>query len=160
MFRTEATGLQMTSGAVDTVTRSPDETRLAGRQLSRELRGGEVVLVHGVLGAGKTVFVSGLAAGLGAQTWRGSPTFALVNEYETSPYLVHVDLYRLSEAEAETLGLEEYARRDSVLVSEWPERAAPYMRSLASRAVIDVWLEALGPEERALRVVWSPRGAA
>jgi tRNA threonylcarbamoyladenosine biosynthesis protein TsaE len=71
---------------------------------------------------------------LGVVHWQGSPTFALVNEYDTAPRLYHVDLYRLSGHDAEELGLEEYVRDDSLVVVEWANRAPGLLADLARRA--------------------------
>lgn len=107
----------------------PDEdaTRRAGRTLGSALSPGDVVLLDGALGSGKTVFVRGLAEGLGAGAGEvASPTFALVHEYGPAgepPRLVHADLYRLSAEEAaraEDLGLEEARARGAVVAIEWP----------------------------------------
>lgn len=155
MFGRERTTSQMMDSRRERLTRSPNETRELGKRIGAQLQGGDVVLLHGNLGAGKTVFAAGLAAGLGAENFRGSPTFALVNEYETWPRLFHVDLYRLSESEAEDLGLEEYVREDSILVCEWSERAEPYLRSLASHDVIDVEIELANDESRYVTVGWT-----
>lgn len=123
------------------ISESDAATRALGAALGARLHGGEVILLHGTLGAGKTVFAAGIAAALGAPAWRGSPTFNLIHEYETGPWLYHADLYRLDGCQVEALGLEEYVRPDSVLVVEWPERAEGYLRSLASGIVVDVHLE-------------------
>ena len=103
---------------------SADETRAIGRRLARGLRAGDVVLLHGDLGAGKTTFAQGVAAGLGIAGAVQSPTFTLVNEYDGPIRLYHLDLYRLSgSAETAGLGYEEYlAPADGVSLVEWPER--------------------------------------
>lgn len=102
---------------------SAEETREAARRFAPELRPGDVVLLYGDLGLGKTCFVQGLAEGLG---WPGavvSPTFSLLQEYETEPPLGHADLYRLETAAAVYgLGLEELTDTGYVLAVEWPSR--------------------------------------
>ncbi len=103
---------------------SEEETRRAGSDLARRLRPGDAVLLEGDLGAGKTVFVKGLAEGLGLDPDEvTSPSFALVHEYGPAgrpPVLVHADLYRLppGSGAVEDLGLE--ARGDAILAVEWP----------------------------------------
>ena len=105
-------------------TNSDAETQEAARQLASTLRPGSVLLLSGDLGAGKTTFVRGLAAGLGIPPADvSSPTFTLVHEYRGPGLtLYHADLYRLASASLEELGLEEPAVRNAVLVIEWPER--------------------------------------
>jgi tRNA threonylcarbamoyladenosine biosynthesis protein TsaE len=108
----------------DTETRSPEETEALGERLSAGFRGGEVVLLSGELGAGKTAFVRGLARGLGADPEEvASPTFVLLTSYRGRLTLHHADLYRLAdEAEDHELGLEELPGPRGVLAVEWAER--------------------------------------
>jgi tRNA threonylcarbamoyladenosine biosynthesis protein TsaE len=109
---------------VETIlTSSEEETSAAGARVAARLRGGDVVLLHGDLGAGKTAFVRGLALGLGASPEDvSSPTFTIIQEYRGRVTLYHVDLYRLQPAEAADLGLDELADRDGVVAIEWAER--------------------------------------
>jgi tRNA threonylcarbamoyladenosine biosynthesis protein TsaE len=104
-------------------TRSEDETMAAASDLAATLQPGAVLLLSGNLGAGKTAFVRGLAAGLGIDPGEvSSPTFTLVHEYRGGRLpLYHADLYRLDRAAAEDLGLDQ-AGIDGVLAIEWPER--------------------------------------
>jgi tRNA threonylcarbamoyladenosine biosynthesis protein TsaE len=105
-------------------TGSEAETSAAGESLGRSLRAGDVVLLYGDLGAGKTAFVRGLARGIGANPDDvSSPTFTLVQEYAgKSLTLFHVDLYRLEPAEIDDLGLEDLVSGDGVVAIEWAER--------------------------------------
>jgi tRNA threonylcarbamoyladenosine biosynthesis protein TsaE len=106
-----------------TVTTSEEETAAAGERLGARLGGGDVVLLYGDLGAGKTAFVRGLARGLGADAADvSSPTFTLVQEYHGRLTLYHVDLYRLEPKEVDDLGLEELVLGDGVVAIEWAER--------------------------------------
>jgi tRNA threonylcarbamoyladenosine biosynthesis protein TsaE len=104
-------------------TLSEDETEAAGERLARQLRGGDVVLLYGNLGAGKTAFVRGLARGVGAPVEEvSSPTFTLVQEYAGRIPLYHVDLYRLEPREVDDLGLEDLIAGDGIVAIEWAER--------------------------------------
>jgi len=106
------------------LTHSEDDTQAVARSLAETLEAGNVVLLSGNLGAGKTAFVRGLAAGLGIDAAEvSSPTFTLIHEYRGGRLtLYHVDLYRLDSAATNDLGLEEMGVRDGVLAIEWPER--------------------------------------
>jgi tRNA threonylcarbamoyladenosine biosynthesis protein TsaE len=109
------------------LTRSPGATRTVGGAVAALLRPGDVVVVAGELGAGKTTFVQGVAAGLGVADGVVSPTFTLAREYEGRHRLVHVDLYRLSHGqEVLDLGLEELGD-DAVLLVEWGDVALAYL---------------------------------
>lgn len=108
-----------------TVTRSAAETERLGRATGQALRGGETLALYGELGSGKTVFVRGLAVGLGAPSRAvSSPTFVLVHEYPGRLRLVHADFYRIEqESELRHLGLPDYQDGVTVLAIEWAEKA-------------------------------------
>lgn len=105
-------------------THSEDETAAAGRELAAGLAAGDVLLLYGNLGAGKTAFVRGLAEGLGVPRDEvSSPTFTLIQEYRGGRLtLFHVDLYRIEDPrEFDELGLDEIAE-EGVLAIEWAEK--------------------------------------
>jgi tRNA threonylcarbamoyladenosine biosynthesis protein TsaE len=110
---------------------SEEETAAVARTLSERLVPGDVVLLSGDLGAGKTAFVRGLAQGLDIDPDHvSSPTFTLVHEYHGARLtLYHADLYRLERAATDDLGLEEAV--DGVLAIEWPERLAHPLDGIA-----------------------------
>jgi tRNA threonylcarbamoyladenosine biosynthesis protein TsaE len=116
---------------VNTISRSEEETAAVARTLAARLHAGDVVLLSGELGAGKTAFVRGLAEGMGVDPeYISSPTFTLIHEYRGPDLtLYHADLYRLERAEADDLGLEEAV--DGVLAVEWPERLAHPLDGIA-----------------------------
>lgn len=102
--------------------RSEAETRELGRSVGRAARSGDVVALHGPLGAGKTVFAQGVLAGLGCTGPCPSPSFTLIHAYRGRLPAYHVDLYRLGPgAVAEDLGWEEILGGDGVAVVEWAE---------------------------------------
>ncbi|CAN5783534.1 tRNA (adenosine(37)-N6)-threonylcarbamoyltransferase complex ATPase subunit type 1 TsaE [soil metagenome] len=114
-------------------TYSPDATHALGQRLGQFLQAGQVIALHGDLGAGKTVLTQGIAASLQISKRVTSPTFTLVNEYVASGdrQLIHIDSYRLGDSlveaaqEAATFGLEELLATDNaIVVIEWAERVA------------------------------------
>lgn len=116
----------MTGGAV--ISRSAGDTEGLARALAPVLEPGDVVVLIGDLGAGKTTFVRGLAGGLGATGPVVSPTFTLAREYRGRLPVLHVDVYRLDRAqEVLDLGLEDLADDDAVIVVEWGDVAAAYL---------------------------------
>jgi len=107
----------------EVITATEEETSAAGERLALGLGAGDVVLLFGDLGAGKTAFVRGMARGIGASVEDvSSPTFTLVQEYQGRVTLYHVDLYRLEPAEIDDLGLEELIGGDGVVAIEWADR--------------------------------------
>ena len=128
-------------------TNSEAETIAVGRDLGRRLAAGDVVLLEGPLGAGKTAFARGLAEGLGCDTAAvASPTFTIVHEYPGPVPLQHVDLYRLNPAEVDDLGLEDLMD-GQVLAVEWPDR----WRQAPSGALL-VSIEPAGGDRRQIRI--------
>jgi len=110
------------------ITHSEDETRSEGQNLARSLEAGDVVLLTGDLGMGKTVFARGIAQGLGVpEDEVRSPSFTLVNRYRGRVTLYHIDLYRIDRPEdLDELGLDEILGGDGIAVVEWAERLGPY----------------------------------
>ena len=126
-------------------TESPEETRHLGTGLAKALKGGEVILLCGRLGAGKTCLTQGIAWGLGIQEYVRSPTFVLISEYQGRLTLYHMDLYRLDDVmEIEELGLDDYIYRDGVSVIEWAEKAL----SLLPQESLLVNIEFAGADRR------------
>ncbi len=108
-------------------TQSEEETAAIGREVASTLSAGDVLLLYGDLGAGKTAFVRGLAEGLGIRRDEvSSPTFTLIQEYRGGRLpLFHVDLYRIDDPrEFDELGLDEIAE-DGVLAIEWADKLPP-----------------------------------
>ena len=106
------------------ITRSVEETREAGRRLADRLRAGDVLLLEGELGTGKSELTRGIAKGLGVRETVTSPSFTILNVYESGRLpLYHFDWYRLeSEEELYELGMDEYLGGDGIAVVEWPGR--------------------------------------
>lgn len=140
-------GQTFRSGVME--TGSEEETSAAGETLARTLRAGDVVLLYGDLGAGKTAFVRGMARGIGANAEDvSSPTFTIVQEYTgPSATLYHVDLYRLEPAEIDDLGLDDLVAGDGIVAIEWAERWPGRPDD-----VIEVRLEHLDDERRRIRI--------
>ena len=108
------------------ITKSPEQTELLGKKLAAFLRPGDVIAYYGELGAGKTAFTRGLAAGLGIREAVTSPTYTIVNEYLSGRMpLFHFDMYRLSSSEELfDIGWEDYLARGGVCAVEWSENVA------------------------------------
>ncbi len=103
------------------ICNSAAETLLIGEKLSKSLKGGEIIGLGGELGTGKTVFVKGVMRGLGYNGYVKSPTFTIVNQYNTPELrVIHMDIYRLSSfEELKLIGFESYLSPDTILLIEW-----------------------------------------
>lgn len=105
---------------MEIITHSKEETVKFAEEYGKTLKKGDVVLLKGEMGAGKTVFTKGVALSLGIKAEVTSPTYAYLNDYDGK--LFHYDCYRLSSGEdAEALGLTEYFYSDGICVIEWSE---------------------------------------
>lgn len=132
---------------------SADEMRQLGREMATSLQPGDVLLLHGDLGAGKTTLTQGIAQGLGVNSPVQSPTFTLVREHQgSSMKLYHLDLYRLEDPdELENIGYETYTDPpDGVSVIEWPERAGDWL----PRRFTLVRIDHLGVDRRRVTVTF------
>jgi len=131
------------------ITDNESDTVREGEKLGRTLKPGAVVALFGDLGAGKTAFTRGLAAGLGITMSVSSPTFTIVNEYPGAVPLFHFDMYRLeSENELFDIGWDDYLERGGVCAVEWSEKVP----GAFFPGTISVRLENLGGDTRRLEI--------
>jgi tRNA threonylcarbamoyladenosine biosynthesis protein TsaE len=131
-------------------TRTPAETEAAGAELAARLRPGDVVLVTGELGSGKTTFVRGASRALGVTDPVTSPTFTIGHIYDGGELeIAHLDLYRLLSLSGEDPGLlDDYLTPQRIGFVEWPEAAAPRLERVAAR----VSIEHLGEDRRGIEI--------
>ena len=121
------------------VTKNAAETRKLGAKLAEQLQAGDVVLLEGELGAGKSELARGVARGLGVQETVTSPSFTILNVYESGRVpLYHFDWYRLeSSGELYELGMDEYLGGDGIALVEWPDRCPDAVPADCLRIRID-----------------------
>ena len=131
---------------LDTITHNPIQTRSLAAELARSLKPNSILALYGVIGAGKTRFVQGLAQGLGVRALVNSPTYIIINEHADGRLpLFHADLYRLhSQDEVIDIGLLEYFERGGVTVIEWAERA----ENLLPDTTLHIHIEPVGRLKR------------
>lgn len=133
-------------------TASAEETRALGARIAALLEPGDIVLLHGDLGAGKTTLTQGIGAALGLAQLAQSPTFSLVVDIPLPNGLVlrHIDLYRLDDpSDLDALGFEDLmSDPDAITLIEWPERAEGALPD----AYLLVELETTGPDRRSIRL--------
>ncbi len=131
------------------ITRTPEETRELGRHVGTLAQPGDVYLLSGNLGAGKTCFTQGVARGLGIEEYVMSPSFVILREHQGRLPLYHIDLYRLESVdEAAELGLDDYLYGKGVCVVEWAERA----RNVLPSDNLMVHIDYAGDDERCFRI--------
>ena len=130
-------------------TEGPEQTAALGAALARELRPGDVVLVAGEIGAGKTTFVRGAARELGVSGRVTSPTFTIGRRYSGRVAVSHLDLHRLAGLEGEDPALlADYLDGEAIAFVEWPEIAEPVLDRVARR----VTLTHLGGDRRRVEI--------
>jgi tRNA threonylcarbamoyladenosine biosynthesis protein TsaE len=138
-----------TCDQVELETTTPGETEAAGAELAAGLAPGDVVLVTGELGSGKTTFVRGAARALGVHGPVTSPTFTIGHVLPGCPEIAHIDLYRLGSLAGEDPALlDDYLTPERVGFVEWPEAAGPRL----GRVVARVRLEHLGGDRRRITI--------
>ena len=134
------------------VTHSPTETRSLGEALSKGLRPGDVLVLQGGMGAGKSEFTRGIARGLGISGPIASPTFTIMQAYDSGRLpLYHFDWYRINDAEELfEIGAEEYLQGDGIAVVEWAERAS----ELLPDSYLQISLsKGAGDDERIIEII-------
>jgi tRNA threonylcarbamoyladenosine biosynthesis protein TsaE len=133
-------------------THSPQETIALGRELAAMLTPPKVVLLRGDLGAGKTTLVKGIAEAFSAASQEDvtSPTFTLIHEYRgPKASLFHIDLYRIdTQRELDTLALDDLMSEDSILLIEWGEKFARFVRERD----LEIAIERLGENDRRIHI--------
>ena len=128
-------------------TYSPEETIALGEKMARDLKKGDVIALEGDLGAGKTVFVKGLAKGLGVHDhlYVNSPTFVIIKEYQGRLNLYHFDVYRLDEEHfSDTLDYRRYFYGDGVAVVEWADK----IKNILPGEYLEIRIAHVGEMER------------
>ena len=137
-------------------TIGPDETEAVGARVASGLRAGDVVLVEGELGAGKTTFVRGAARALGATVPVTSPTFTIGQRYPAPVPIAHLDLYRISDLRAEDPELlADYLAPDTITFVEWPSHGEREVAALG-RVAARVRIEHAGGDRRTVTVERPP----
>ena len=117
------------------LSKSREDTVAFAAEYAKSLRGGDVVLLDGDMGAGKTVFTKGVAIGLGIEEEVTSPTYAYMNDYDGR--LFHYDCYRIESVEqAERLGLADYFDMGGVCIIEWAQNIAPLLPRIVKKVTI------------------------
>jgi tRNA threonylcarbamoyladenosine biosynthesis protein TsaE len=132
---------------LNTTTHSPEETRQLGEKIGQLTQAGAVVALYGDLGSGKTIFVQGLARGLGVPDdyYITSPSYTLINEYPARHILFHVDLYRIENTiDFEDIGLYEILHGNGVTAVEWADR----LREDLPDEHLNIKLEIMGDDSR------------
>ena len=139
--------------AIDFLSHSPEQTQRLGRTLGGLAQAGDVYLLTGNLGAGKTCLTQGIAWGIGVKEYAFSPSFVLVREYKGRLPLYHMDLYRLEDtAEIRDLMLDDYFEAGGVCVIEWADRG---IEELPDKHLL-IALKHIAADERQIHIV--PRG--
>ena len=133
-------------------SRSEADTFAVGRGLGESAKSGDIFLLDGDLGVGKTVFAKGVAAGLGIDEPVVSPTFTIVHEYEGRLPLYHFDVYRIADPdEMYEIGFDEYLYGDGVCLIEWPSQVEELLPEEAVRITIEKDMKN-GPDYRRITI--------
>ena len=131
-------------------TKSEKETIKVAEEFADTLKAGDIVLLDGDLGAGKTVFSKGIVSKLSDnRIIANSPTFVIMNVYDSTPKVYHFDLYRLDDSsELDAIGAEEYLYSDGISLVEWPNRVSDFFPETA----IKVYIKKISDTERLIEI--------
>ena len=148
--KSAAVGEKITVGGVF-VSQSEADTFEFAKGFASRLKGGECIALFGGLGAGKTVFSKGIAAGLSVMDTVTSPTFIIMNEYRGEKLkLYHFDMYRIDAAQAENLGfLELFGEKNAVCLIEWPEN----IREILLKNAVKIEITRAGENGRTIKFI-------
>lgn len=136
---------------IKVISNARDETIALGARIAKRLKRGDVLALTGELGSGKTVFVKGLAKGLGVSDTRyvNSPSFVIVKEYRGKLPLYHFDIYRLDKKTSlETIGYDEYFYGCGVTAIEWADK----IKGVLPKRHIDVIIGIKGADKREIKI--------
>ena len=142
----------MTDTKIDLTSQSVSDTITLGRRIAQVCQGGELIALIGELGVGKTHLIKGIAQGLDVEQIDDvtSPTFTLINEYPGRIPLIHIDAYRLDNADQlERLGFDEYVDPDNVVVVEWADRVAAI---ISQYTPITIRMQHAGATQRQIQI--------
>lgn len=133
-------------------TKSSQETIDLGKKLSSCLKKGDLILVKGELGAGKSTLIKGIASGIGVKDEVKSPSFIIVNELEGDDVILyHIDLYRIEGKEIFTLGFDEFLS-NGIVVIEWADKIENFLNGID---FIDINIEIINENERKINIVFN-----
>ena len=139
----------MSTATLKIATKSPEDTQELGRRLGELAQPGDIYVLTGKLGAGKTTLTQGIARGLGTKENAMSPSFVLIHELKGRLPLYHIDLYRLDKIEEiSALGLDDYLFGDGVSVVEWGEKAGDILPDES----LSIEIEYLDGDERSIEI--------
>ncbi|HOO45153.1 MAG TPA: tRNA (adenosine(37)-N6)-threonylcarbamoyltransferase complex ATPase subunit type 1 TsaE [Deltaproteobacteria bacterium] len=128
------------------ISNSPQDTMDFGTSIGKSLNGGEIILLNGDLGSGKTLLTKGIALGLDIDPSNTvvSPSFTLINIYKARLDIIHADLYRLDSDDIYELGLEDFMDREHIIIVEWAQRSKDFFQG----DIMEISIEYLGEQSR------------
>ena len=135
---------------MEKISNSPDDTENMGYLFSEKINQGDIILINGDLGAGKTTFIKGVLRGLEYTGNVNSPTYTLVNEYYSKYRVIHIDCYREQNVNRWLdIGIMDYLFGDNVVIIEWSE----YISSIIPKDVIAIDIDSISEFERKIKIL-------
>ena len=135
---------------MEKISNSPDDTENMGYLFSEKINQGDIILINGGLGAGKTTFIKGVLRGLEYTGNVNSPTYTLVNEYYSKYRVIHIDCYREQNVNRWLdIGIMDYLFGDNVVIIEWSE----YISSIIPKDVIAIDIDSISEFERKIKIL-------
>ena len=108
---------------MEKISHNPEETQLIGADFSSQISQGDIIAINGIIGAGKTTFIKGILKGFGYKGNVSSPTYTLINEYDSSNKIIHIDCYRESTVKRWLdIGIMDYLNGNNIVIIEWADK--------------------------------------
>ena len=135
---------------MEKISTNPDQTQSIGFNFASQIKKGDIIAIDGAIGAGKTTFIKGILHGLGYKGNVSSPTYTLINEYESQHKVIHIDCYREHKINRWIdIGIMDYLNGDNIVIIEWPE----YISKILPSDIIKIYIEHLSEFERKINIL-------
>ena len=135
---------------MEKISNSPEQTELIGVDFSNYISKGDIIAIDGNLGTGKTTFIKGILKGLGYKGNVSSPTYTLINEYDSKIKIIHIDCYREKEVKRWLdIGIMDYLYGNNAVIIEWAE----YIKDILPADIIKINLKYLSEFKREIRIL-------
>ncbi len=135
---------------MEKISNDPETTEFIGFNLASQIKTGDIIAIEGEIGAGKTTFIKGILNGFGYTGNVNSPTYTLINEYQSKNKIIHIDCYREQNLNRWLdIGVVDYLNGDNIIIIEWPQ----YIRKILPDHTIDIYIKHISEFKRKIKIL-------